>query len=47
VAEAARSGTPVVVVVYSGGAVDLSFAEDNPRVGAVLWSGPLSLFALN
>lgn len=32
-------GTPVVLVVFSGGAVDLSFAKDAAGVSAILWAG--------
>lgn len=33
------TGTPVVLVVFSGGAVDLSFAKDDVGVSAILWAG--------
>jgi beta-D-xylosidase 4 len=32
-------GIPVVLVVFSGGAVDLSFAKDAVGVSAILWAG--------
>ncbi|KAG0496495.1 hypothetical protein HPP92_001186 [Vanilla planifolia] len=30
---------PVVLVVLSGGVVDIEFAESNPKVGAIIWAG--------
>lgn len=33
------AGRPVVLVVMSGGCVDISFARDDPRIGAILWIG--------
>ncbi|KAA3465297.1 putative beta-D-xylosidase 7 [Gossypium australe] len=30
---------PVVLVLLSGGPVDVSFAKDDPRIGAILWAG--------
>lgn len=40
VLDAAKAkGTPVVLVVFSGGAVDLSFAKDAAGVSAILWAG--------
>ncbi|PKA52750.1 putative beta-D-xylosidase 2 [Apostasia shenzhenica] len=37
VAVAARG--PVILVLISGGSVDISFARDNPRIIAILWAG--------
>ncbi|KAL2468071.1 putative beta-D-xylosidase 7 [Forsythia ovata] len=37
VAQAAKS--PVILVVMCGGAVDISFAKDNPKIGSILWAG--------
>ncbi|ONK78796.1 uncharacterized protein A4U43_C02F22520 [Asparagus officinalis] len=37
VAEA--SNGPVVLVIMSGGGVDISFAQNNPKIGAILWAG--------
>jgi len=39
VVEASKPGTSITIVVFGGGALDLSFAEEEPRVGAILWSG--------
>ncbi|KAK4775802.1 hypothetical protein SAY87_023763 [Trapa incisa] len=36
---AAASKGPTVVVVMSGGPIDLTFAKNDPRVSAVLWVG--------
>jgi Glycosyl hydrolase family 3 C-terminal domain len=36
---AVSSKGPVVVVVLSGGPVDISFAENDPRVSAIIWAG--------
>ncbi|KAK8967857.1 Beta-D-xylosidase 1 [Platanthera guangdongensis] len=36
---AAASRGPVVVVLISGGSVDISFARDDPRVAAIIWAG--------
>ncbi|KAL5981648.1 hypothetical protein ACLOJK_015711 [Asimina triloba] len=30
---------PVVLVIMSAGCVDISFARDNPKIGAILWAG--------
>jgi hypothetical protein len=35
----AVNGHPVVLVILSGGPVDLSFANDDERVGGILWAG--------
>ncbi|GJN27946.1 hypothetical protein PR202_gb16014 [Eleusine coracana subsp. coracana] len=37
VADAAEK--PVVLVLLSGGPVDVTFAQTNPKIGAVLWAG--------
>ncbi|XP_057794544.1 probable beta-D-xylosidase 7 [Salvia miltiorrhiza] len=37
VAAAARN--PVVLVLICGGAVDVSFARDDPKIGGILWGG--------
>jgi beta-glucosidase-like glycosyl hydrolase len=37
VARASRG--PVVLVLMSGGPIDLTFAKYNPRIGAILWAG--------
>ncbi|KAL5196772.1 hypothetical protein ABZP36_000284 [Zizania latifolia] len=37
VAEA--SPNPIILVILSGGGVDISFAHDNPKIGAILWAG--------
>lgn len=36
---AAASRGPVVVVLISGGSVDVSFARDDPRIAAIIWAG--------
>ncbi|KAM7275761.1 hypothetical protein ACFE04_017627 [Oxalis oulophora] len=36
---AASSKGPIVLVLMSGGPVDVSFAENNPKIGAILWAG--------
>lgn len=35
----AASGRPVVLVVLSGGPLDVSFAKEDPRVHSILWAG--------
>ena len=30
---------PIILVVMCGGPIDISFARDNPRIGAILWAG--------
>nr|XP_010914750.1 beta-xylosidase/alpha-L-arabinofuranosidase 2-like [Elaeis guineensis] len=35
----AASKGPVVLVILSGGAVDITFAENNPKIGAIIWAG--------
>jgi len=37
VANAAKK--PVVLVLLSGGPVDVSFAKTNPKIGAIVWAG--------
>lgn len=37
VAKASRG--PIVLVLMSGGPVDVSFAERDPRIGAIVWAG--------
>lgn len=36
---AAVSRGPTILVLLSGGPIDVSFAENNPRIGAILWAG--------
>lgn len=37
VARASRG--PTIMVLMSGGPVDVSFAKKDPRIGAILWAG--------
>nr|CAB3491498.1 unnamed protein product [Digitaria exilis] len=37
VADAAKR--PVILVLLSGGPVDVTFAQSNPKIGAILWAG--------
>ncbi|RWW07388.1 hypothetical protein GW17_00029231, partial [Ensete ventricosum] len=37
VAEAAKK--PIILVLLSGGPLDITFAKDDPRIGAILWAG--------
>lgn len=37
VAEASRD--PITLVIISAGGVDISFAQNNPKIGAILWAG--------
>ncbi|KAK8447626.1 hypothetical protein SEVIR_8G110600v4 [Setaria viridis] len=37
VANAAKR--PVILVLLSGGPVDITFAQSNPKIGAILWAG--------
>ncbi|OEL16065.1 putative beta-D-xylosidase 7 [Dichanthelium oligosanthes] len=37
IADAAKR--PVILVLLSGGPVDVTFAQSNPRIGAILWAG--------
>ncbi|KAG8389552.1 hypothetical protein BUALT_Bualt02G0241100 [Buddleja alternifolia] len=36
---AAAAKGPITLVLMSGGAVDISFAKNDPRIGAILWVG--------
>ena len=36
---AAASKGPVVLVLMSGGPIDVSFAENDKRIGGILWAG--------
>ncbi|XP_062203801.1 probable beta-D-xylosidase 2 [Phragmites australis] len=36
---AAASPNPIVLVLLSGGGLDVSFAQNNPKIGAILWAG--------
>ena len=36
---AAASPKPIVLVILSGGGIDISFAHGNPKIGAILWAG--------
>ncbi|WVZ71483.1 hypothetical protein U9M48_020068 [Paspalum notatum var. saurae] len=38
-AVAAASPTPIVLVIMSAGGVDVSFAHNNTKIGAILWAG--------
>ncbi|KAL5226349.1 hypothetical protein ABZP36_014614 [Zizania latifolia] len=38
-AVAEASLNPIVLVIMSAGGVDVSFAQDNPKIGAVVWAG--------
>lgn len=37
VANAAKN--PIVLVILSAGGIDISFARDHPKVGAIIWAG--------
>ncbi|KAG1326113.1 beta-xylosidase/alpha-L-arabinofuranosidase 1-like [Cocos nucifera] len=37
VADASKG--PVVLVILSGGGVDISFAQNHPKIGAIIWAG--------
>ncbi|CAL9110828.1 unnamed protein product [Musa textilis] len=37
VAEAAKK--PIILVLLSGGPLDITFAKNDPRIGAILWAG--------
>jgi hypothetical protein len=37
VARASRG--PIILVLMSGGPIDVSFAKNDPRIGAILWAG--------
>ncbi|KAL5203942.1 hypothetical protein ABZP36_008813 [Zizania latifolia] len=36
---AEASPNPIILVILSSGGVDISFAHDNPKIGAILWAG--------
>lgn len=36
---AAASKGPTILVLMSGGPIDLAFAKNDPRIGAILWAG--------
>uniref|UniRef100_A0A0D9XRJ3 Fibronectin type III-like domain-containing protein n=1 Tax=Leersia perrieri TaxID=77586 RepID=A0A0D9XRJ3_9ORYZ len=36
---AAASKRPVILVLLTGGPVDVTFAKNNPKIGAILWAG--------
>lgn len=36
---AAESKGPMVLVLMSGGPIDVSFARDDPKIAAILWAG--------
>ncbi|KAL6602781.1 hypothetical protein ACP70R_043142 [Stipagrostis hirtigluma subsp. patula] len=36
---AAASPNPIILVILSGGGIDLSFAHNHPKIGAILWAG--------
>ncbi|XVF72724.1 hypothetical protein PTKIN_Ptkin12aG0143200 [Pterospermum kingtungense] len=36
---ASASKGPVILVLMSGGPIDVSFANNHPRIGAILWAG--------
>ncbi|KAG9153151.1 hypothetical protein Leryth_012401 [Lithospermum erythrorhizon] len=36
---ATASKGPVVLVIMSGGAVDITFAKNNPKISAIIWAG--------
>ncbi|TKW00449.1 hypothetical protein SEVIR_8G109400v4 [Setaria viridis] len=38
-AVAAASKRPVILVLLTGGPVDITFAQSNPKIGAILWAG--------
>ncbi|KAI5076376.1 hypothetical protein GOP47_0008441 [Adiantum capillus-veneris] len=33
------ASSPIILVIMSGGPVDISFAQSNPSIGAILWGG--------
>jgi beta-D-xylosidase 4 len=35
----AAAGRPVVLVILSGGPLDVSFANDDPRIQSIIWAG--------
>lgn len=36
---AAASKGPTILVLMSGGPIDVSFAENDPKIGAIVWAG--------
>ena len=38
-AAASAAKRPVILVILSGGPVDVTFAKSNPKIGAILWAG--------
>lgn len=36
---AKASPNPIILVILSGGGIDVSFAQNNPKIGAILWAG--------
>lgn len=36
---AAASRGPTILVLMSGGPIDVSFAQNDPRIGGILWAG--------
>lgn len=36
---AAAKGGPTILVLMSGGPIDVSFAQNDDRIGAILWAG--------
>ncbi|PNT63712.1 hypothetical protein BRADI_4g20197v3 [Brachypodium distachyon] len=38
-AVASASKRPVILVLLTGGSVDITFAKSNPKIGAILWAG--------
>ncbi|TVU21296.1 hypothetical protein EJB05_30923 [Eragrostis curvula] len=38
-AVAAASADPIILVIMSAGGVDISFAQNNPKIGAIVWAG--------
>nr|TKW21672.1 hypothetical protein SEVIR_4G135500v2 [Setaria viridis] len=36
---AAAAPNPIILVILSGGGIDLSFAQNHPKIGAILWAG--------
>lgn len=36
---AAASRGPTILVIMSGGPIDITFAKNDPRIGGILWAG--------
>jgi hypothetical protein len=36
---AAASPNPIILVLLSGGGLDVSFAHNHPKIGAIVWAG--------